>query len=453
MKSPYIGLKPNRFWRTGVSEAHPLTVPDLYQKKFAIAASDKIATAGSCFAQHVANYLRTNGFSVVDFEPSPVFLSPETAKEFGYGIYSARYGNIYTVRQLLQLARDAGKGTVDALNVWTKGDRFYDALRPNIEPNGFDSPEEVMALREQHLIKVKKLFRRMSVFIFTLGLTEAWVDTRTGRVFPTAPGTIAGDFDPSIYEFKNFSYDEIHADFAEFLDLVSARNRDLKIILTVSPVPLTATATDNHVLIATTYSKSVLRAVAGNLADTYPNVDYFPSYEMIASPWSRGFFYESNMRAVNSGGVAAVMRVFFDQHGTCEIPVAEEARSEEAASERRRRRSQKRTPRAERQRPATEEVAGERRRRRPSERSPGAERQIAAAEETQPEAGGERRRRPLEGRASGNERQRRERPSRTEAKAARAEVKAARAKARAETTEAKADEVVCEEILLEAFNP
>jgi len=534
MKSPYTGLKPNRFWRTGVSEAHPLTVPDLYAKKFAIAASDKIATAGSCFAQHVANYLRTNGFSVIDFEPSPHFLSPETAKAFGYGIYSARYGNIYTVRQLLQLAQDADSGTVDPLNIWTKGDRFYDALRPNIEPDGFDSPEEATVLREQHLSKVKRLFRRMNVFIFTLGLTEAWVDKRTGRVFPTAPGTIAGDFDPGVYEFKNFTYDEIYEDFVEFRDLVCARNRDLKIILTVSPVPLTATATDNHVLVATTYSKSVLRAVAGSLADTYSNVDYFPSYEMIASPWSKGFFYESNMREVNSGGVAAVMRVFFDQHGAIETPAPGETLSEEArpeaTSERRPRRSRERTPSAERQRPATEETAGERRRKRPNKRAPRAERQIAAAEGTQPEAASERRRRHKrvpraerqmaaegaqpeaaskrrqrrerapraerliaadgtqpeaaserrrrrpEERAPNAERQRHERPSRAEAKAARAEVKATRvkgkatqakgkatkgkaakgkatrAKAKAEPTEAKADEVVCEDILLEAFN-
>ncbi len=169
----------------------------------------------------------------------------------------------------------------------------------------------------------------MNVFIFTLGLTEAWVDKRTGRVFPTAPGTIAGDFDPGIYEFKNFSYDEIRADFVEFLDLVRARNPDLKIILTVSPVPLTATATDNHVLVATTYSKSVLRAVAGSLADAYPDVDYFPSYEMIASPLSLGFFYEANMRAVNPGGVAAVMVFFFEQHVTGDILAeVEAARSE-----------------------------------------------------------------------------------------------------------------------------
>ncbi len=474
MKSPYTGLEPNRFWRTGVSEAHPLTVADLYRKKFAITASDRIATAGSCFAQHVANHLRTNGFSVLDVEPSRAFLPPEMAKEFGYGIYSARYGNIYTVRQLLQLARDANSGTVDPLNIWTKGDRFYDALRPSIEPTGFDSPQEAMVLREQHLDKVKRLFRRMNVFIFTLGLTEAWVDKRTDRVFPTAPGTIAGDFDPSIYEFKNFTYDEIRADFVEFLDLVRARNPDLRVILTVSPVPLTATATDNHVLVATTYSKSVLRSVAGSLADAYPDVDYFPSYEMIASPWSKGFFYEANMRAVNPGGVAAVMRVFFEQHGTGEMQAEAEAADEQPSQQ-----AEERVSEAERQRrrrsSAGDDVLAERTdeqpRQQPDEDTPQAERQRrrrqlraeakaaeattentgqAADENAGPEADGKQRRRRAKEHVPGAERQSRERPSRE--RPPRDETRAARAKAKAERTEAKADEVVCEEILLEAFN-
>ena len=236
------------------------------------------------------------------------------AKRFGYKIYSARYGNIYTVRQLLQLARDAESGTVDEGDVWQKDGRYFDALRPNIEPDGFESVEEALALRRQHLTNVKKLFAEMDVFIFTLGLTEAWTDKRTGRVYPTAPGTIAGSFDPESHEFHNFSADEIYSDFVEFFRLVRGNNPNLHVILTVSPVPLTATASDEHVLVATTYSKSVLRAAAGALSKKFKRIDYFPSYEIIASPWSRGFFYESNMRSVSPAGVSTVMRVFFDEH-------------------------------------------------------------------------------------------------------------------------------------------
>ncbi len=195
-----------------------------------------------------------------------------------------------------------------------KTESFFDALRPNIEPQGFDSIEETLALRKHHLAKVRELFTQMDVFIFTLGLTEAWIDKRNGRVYPTAPGTIAGDYDPDIHAFHNFGFNEIYGDFIDFLDIVRGWNPGFKVILTVSPVPLTATASDDHVLVATTYSKSVLRSVAGALAQEFDYIDYFPSYEMIASPWSKGFFYDANMRSVNSGGVASVMRIFFDQH-------------------------------------------------------------------------------------------------------------------------------------------
>lgn len=343
MKSPYSELSAKSFWRTGVSEAHPLSVADLYTRKFPLLTGDAIATAGSCFAQHVAKYLRGNGYSIMDVEPPPPTLPAEIAKKFGYRVYSARFGNIYTVRQLLQLARDAESGFVSEDDVWTRGDRFYDALRPNVEPDGFESLEETLALRRDHLAKVLKMFKEMNVFIFTLGLTEAWIDRRGGRVFPTAPGTIAGEYDPEIHAFKNFTYGEIHDDFEAFLALLRGWNPRVRIILTVSPVPLTATASDDHVLVATTYSKSVLRAVAGHLAASHDHIDYFPSYEMVASPFSKGFFYDANLRTVNPAGVAQVMRVFFEQHrGQVAGAVAPEPAVEEQMDVRRARREAKR---------------------------------------------------------------------------------------------------------------
>ncbi len=333
MRSPYEKLDPRQFWRSGVGDAHPLTTTDLYRKKFALSADDAIAPMGSCFAQHVTEHLRGNGFKVMDAEPAPPALSAETARRFGYGLYPARTGNIYTARQLLQLARDAESGFVDAADVWTKDGRYYDALRPNIEPEGFGSVEEVLALRRDHLARVAHMLRGMDVFIFTFGLTEAWTHAKSGRVYPTAPGTIAGDYDPAVHVFENFGFNEILDDFTAFRALVRKSNPDLRMLLTVSPVPLTATATDEHVLSATTYSKSVLRAVAGKLAGNHADIDYFPSYELIASPWSKGFFYDANLRTVSPAGVAAAMRIFFDQHA----PPQETQEGEERTGRRARR--------------------------------------------------------------------------------------------------------------------
>jgi hypothetical protein len=90
-------------------------------------------------------------------------------------------------------------------------------------------------------------------------------------------------------------------------------NPKIKVILTVSPVPLTATASGDHVLIATMRSKSILRAVAADAVSSSDFVDYFPSFEIVSSfPYGR-IFYEANLRSVKPDGVAHVMNLFFDE--------------------------------------------------------------------------------------------------------------------------------------------
>lgn len=312
--TPYADLPEYCFWKAGVARSDPLTIDQLYHARFRIRPQDWIATAGSCFAQHLAGPLRDNGYRVMDVEPSPQWLDPATRRAHGFDLFSARYGNIYTARQLLQLAREALEDTAPAEPVWQSKGRFYDAQRPGVDPGGLDSAEEVLAIRAAHLEAVRHLFCQMNVLVFTLGLTESWMDTAGTTVFPTAPGTIAGSWDPARYRFHNFSVAEVVADLHAFRSVVQAHNRHFKMILTVSPVPLAATAGRDHVLAATTRSKAVLRAAAAEVAEADEGVDYFPSYEMIATPFSGARFFEPGLREVTAEGVAAVMRIFFDQH-------------------------------------------------------------------------------------------------------------------------------------------
>ncbi|MDR6757855.1 hypothetical protein J2Y48_003152 [Mycoplana sp. BE70] len=314
MKSPYQSLPPERFWKTGVSEQHPFSIIDLYKRKFRILPTDKIATAGSCFAQHIGGHLRAAGYNVIDAEPAPNGITDAAARKFGWRTYSARYGNIYYAQQLLQLVEEAYGLFTPSEPVWEKQGRYYDAFRPSVEPCGLSSPAEVKAHREEHLAAVREVVETANIFVFTFGLTEGWIHRESGTCYPTAPGTITGTYDPKVYEFKNYRTSEIRASFEKFRSLVLERNVTAKFIVTVSPVALIATASESHVLSATTYSKSVLRAVAGELAEDYADIDYFPSYELIATPFSKGFFYSSNLRTVEDQGVRSVMRVFFSQH-------------------------------------------------------------------------------------------------------------------------------------------
>lgn len=318
---PYKRLDDRSLWRKAVAEKSPFSLEDLYRKKFPITTDDRIVTAGSCFAQHIARKLRDSGFNFCDHEPAPPLFPPALSQAFNYGVYSARYCNIYTVRQMLQTFDRAFGTFVPQERAWKNGDGFSDPFRPALEPEPFSSVEELENSRRLHLQAVKAVLTQSDVFIFTLGLTEGWVSKADGAVFPLCPGTAAGTFDESQYEFKNFSYFEIFEDLVAFMGKVRAVNPAIRFLLTVSPVPLTATKSDQHVLSATSYSKSVLRAVAGHVSQEIDFVDYFPSYELIAAPSMRGMFFEPNMRSVNPAGVDHVMAHFFKAH----VPPAQPA--------------------------------------------------------------------------------------------------------------------------------
>lgn len=126
------------------------------------------------------------------------------------------------------------------------------------------------------------------------------------------PGTVAGQFVSDIHEFCNLSYAQNRDTMTSIINIITHYKPQAKFLLTVSPIPLVATASDDHVLVATEYSKSTLRAMAGDIANSMRGVvEYFPSYEIITSHPYRGVFFDQNMRTVSPYGVGFVMKHFF----------------------------------------------------------------------------------------------------------------------------------------------
>jgi hypothetical protein len=311
---PYKAQPAKAFWRQTVSEKQsPLDVTNWYKKKWSIADAN-ISAAGSCFAQHLGRYLRSSGFSYIDAEPPPPGLRQARWLDYGYTMYSARFGNIYTPRQLDQLLQRALGEYKPQETAWALGNGFVDPFRPTIEPEPLASIDEVVACRDSHLRAVAKMFERTDVFVFTLGLTEAWLSKTDGAVFPVCPGTQGGTFDDTKYEFQNFAFTDVMSDLAAFMDRARSINGKMRFLFTVSPVPLAATATSQQVVVATSYSKAVLRAAAGQLASKRKYIDYFPSFEIISSHVMEGAFYEPDKRAVKDAGVQHVMKQFFSEH-------------------------------------------------------------------------------------------------------------------------------------------
>lgn len=314
---PYKSLPDKAFWRRSVAAPRPSDVDPVGLFDIRIEPDTKVATAGSCFAQHIARYLKSSGFNYYVAEKGHPILPESTRNQNNYGLYSARYGNIYTARQLWQLFQRSYGAFAPEEDIWQEADDvFLDPFRPSAQPGGFISEAEMRADRAQHLAAVRHMFETLDVFVFTLGLTECFRSISDGAVFPICPGVEGGVFDPARHEFYNQPVDDVLHDLEQFIDALSRINPAAKIILTVSPVPLMATAEpEAHVLASTTYSKSVLRVAAEMLRKKHNHVHYFPSFEIITGSFNRGGYFADDLRNVLESGVSHVMGLFM-HHAT-----------------------------------------------------------------------------------------------------------------------------------------
>jgi len=186
-------------------------------------SADNFATAGSCFSQHFGREVARRGGRLVTTETRHPLVRP--VPNDGYDLFSARYGNIYTTRQLCELI-DQAFGFREPIFEFAqrKDGRWTDLLRPRAVGWGFTSFEEARADRIYHLDRVRAIFDTATVFVFTLGLTECWENTEKGFVYPLCPGTVEGTFDANVHRFRNLGYEECRDDLRNFCGRVRSVN-------------------------------------------------------------------------------------------------------------------------------------------------------------------------------------------------------------------------------------
>lgn len=259
-----------------------------------------IGSAGSCFAMEIAHRLQADGFNYVVTEP---YIHTER----GFSNSCARWGTIFNTPSFRQLVEFALLNKQRPKLLWSlhrDGVRHvYDPFREDIE---FGSEEEFLASYEAHRAAAKEALLRAKVFVLTLGMNEVWSFKNGGEVCSRAPWRIAS----YLVRKKVLTVEENLKELQTMLDLWRSFNPDLKLIVSVSPVPLHATfrSKDHHVIAANCHSKSTLRVVAEEFVARNKGVYYFPSYEAVMycteSAWT------ADQRHVSAEAVANVMRLF-----------------------------------------------------------------------------------------------------------------------------------------------
>ena len=84
--NPYSGLPDRQFWRRAVAGIEPFLFDPVTTPRFTIGREERVATAGSCFAQHIGRQFKTRGYQFVDVEPAPEILGVEDQHAFGYDL-------------------------------------------------------------------------------------------------------------------------------------------------------------------------------------------------------------------------------------------------------------------------------------------------------------------------------------------------------------------------------
>jgi hypothetical protein len=287
-----------------------------FHPKFKLRRDDKFYAIGSCFARGLENTLAKHNIAVESAAPEFARFHPAKKGTSGLG-FTNKY-NTYSILNELRWALEPSAEFPRESIVQLTETAWYD---PNTNPTlEFVGLEETLE-RRRLIQTVTKRIESCRVVIVTLGLAEVWRDIETELFVNCTPLDVAyalrPDANPSLsnaqpnrYEFHLTGFAENWANLEAMHSLLSSYGHsDVHIVVTVSPVPLMNTFSTMDIVVANTWAKSLLRAVAQEWATAHPNVDYFPSYEIVQNS-DRAATWESDLRHVKGAAVEHIMELF-----------------------------------------------------------------------------------------------------------------------------------------------
>ncbi|MFI4967625.1 MAG: GSCFA domain-containing protein [Gammaproteobacteria bacterium] len=315
--SAYPGGEHTRWYKSGIDpkdSSGPYACQRLRNARFTpvikaefqISHEDHLFAIGSCFARGIEKSLKARGFKVesaaCDFDRFSI-VGDKKVTALGF---TNKY-TTYSMLNELSWALDPAALFPESSLVDLDEKRCID---PHINPT-LEVVDRAGTLERRSIIhEVSRRIRDCRVVFVTLGLVEVWYDTHAGVYLNTTPTRDMMRLFPKRYEPMTSNYPQNLANMEKLHALLSAHGHpDLRIVVTTSPVPLQATFTGNDIVVANTYSKSTLRAVAQDFAAGHDNVQYFPSYEAVMNS-DRSAAWDDDLRHVQGPMTNHVMDVF-----------------------------------------------------------------------------------------------------------------------------------------------
>lgn len=270
-----------------------------------ITKSTRVATMGSCFAHEIKKWLLANRYAFVRTEEG---LPGADEGDSG----SAHYREVYNTACMAQIVEHAYGRFSPIETHWALDNGWLaDPYRRGI---GWPDERSMVNERKAHARAVREVVEQAEVFIATAGLAEVWRRREDKATFFMIPCKEV--FDEAKHECVLTSVSENVENLERFYRVLREHNPMVQLVLSLSPVPMTATFRKMSAVVADTMSKAVLRVAIDEFCRGHPEVIYFPSYEYVMRLADDPF--KEDRRHVKSEVVDRLMRMFMTRFGDLE---------------------------------------------------------------------------------------------------------------------------------------
>tara|TARA_B110000003_G_C16626440_1_gene525028 strand:- start:1122 stop:2090 length:969 start_codon:yes stop_codon:yes gene_type:complete len=255
-----------------------------------IKSNTNVCLMGSCFADEMGYSLAYNNINIgkVDVDhkmeqvhyPWGTFFSPMNIFDILHLSFNGKIKNFFDESTFIRVNKNIIGNHYEREHQIDKDEQhillnlFFKA---RLKTNDLDFAVNEI---EKKLITFKKSILDSEVIIITLGLIEAWVDKKKNKAWHSFHGNaLKKQSVENLATFKQLTFEEVSEFIREIIKIINIK-KNKRIIFTVSPIPLNFTFTNNDVVLANRYSKSVLRSALERFIDN-KEIFYFPSFEIV----------------------------------------------------------------------------------------------------------------------------------------------------------------------------
>jgi lysophospholipase L1-like esterase len=189
-------------------------------------------------------------------------------------------------------------------NIFKEGDLWHSWQHHS----RFSSPEKVEILKgiNDELSTARNHFYKTKILILTLGTANIFIEKKSNQVVNNCHKV-----PPQYFDKKRLSVEDVVSNLKSTFEKIFTQNADCQIVMTVSPI--------RHLrdgLIENNRSKAVLLLACAELSDLFPNVHYFPAYELIIDDLRDYRFYTPDMMHPTDQAIDYIWQHFIDNFFT-----------------------------------------------------------------------------------------------------------------------------------------